>query len=98
MSWIADGRTITFTCDSCPEGLESTESVNAEYYAKPSESDFAAAWRIVQRPGGWRSFKRTGHSWTYHCAKCAPQAESEHAEHNRNEAERERIKARNESR
>jgi hypothetical protein len=50
------------------------------------------------RASGWVSFKRVGRDWSYHCRQCAAQAERDHQEHARNEAERERIKARNESR
>jgi hypothetical protein len=51
-------------------------------------------WRYM-RGVGWRSFKRTGRNWSYHCVKCGPEAEIAHREHQRHEAERDRIRARN---
>lgn len=108
MSWekSEDGLSVTFYCDSpaCDRNtscnIDSSRHANAHLTVTPppqTASDFAFCWFHVKRLG-WVSFKRAGQSWTYHCKECAEQAERDHAQHQLNEAERERIIKRNESR
>ena len=83
MSWDQSGDAIQFSC-------ETGECMNS-FTARVT---FAEAWASAKQ-NGWVSFKRSGRNWTYHCPACADQAERDHEAHKRNEAERERIKARN---
>jgi hypothetical protein len=106
MSWDKSDDCITFYCDSaeCDRNtsvtISSARTCNGHLTVTPpppTASDFAFCWFHAKRHG-WVSFKRNGQPWTYHCKECAAQAEHDHQEHQRNEAERERIKARNASR
>ena len=83
MAWTDNGGTVVFECDGC-EAVETFDNAT-----------FLGSWPIMQEKFGWRSLKRIGHPWTFHCAKCGPQAEVEHREHKRREAERDRLKTRN---
>lgn len=95
MAWEQIDSTVTFYCDSCEAEREcKVETVRATAQPEPATSDFIMCWRYMQSIG-WRSFKRTGRAWTYHCVACGPQAEMEHREHSRQENAREQIKARN---
>lgn len=84
MPWNKNEEATVFECDDC----------DAKEPAASSVTDFAVCWRVMQGIG-WRSFKRIGQPWTFHCPKCGPQAEVEHREHKRREAERDRLKHRN---
>lgn len=55
---------------------------------------FPEGWRQAQE-AKWVSFKRTGQPWRYFCPGCAEKAAADHAEWNKAERERERIKERN---
>lgn len=84
MSWqVTDDEGLAFFCDSgeCDARVGFRE-------------DFAPSWARAKEIG-WLTLKRTGRDWTHHCPLCAPQAERDHEAHKRNEAERERLKARN---
>ncbi len=100
MSWLHSETEITFICDSCPDDkIEGTTlfvniALERARVAKPPMSDLGPCWEYA-RGLGWVSFKRTGRDWTYHCPTCAEKAAAEHAEWNRQERERERIKERN---
>jgi predicted RNA-binding Zn-ribbon protein involved in translation (DUF1610 family) len=93
MPWTANEAGVVFECDSC--GL-STEVNTAKVSQTRSKLDtnFTICWRYLQS-GGWRSFKRTGRPWSYHCPGCGAEAEKDHADWFRHEGERERIKAYN---
>lgn len=97
MAWVRECDTIKFACDTCPSTLDVDANVSRLNTTDPYATTFKVCWDGA-RASGWVSFKRVGFPWTYHCPKCASEAEREHAEHYRNEVERERIKARNESR
>jgi len=98
MSWDQpDVNRIVFYCDTLECQHEHHFSPGSERNLKKvpeHASDFTACWTAAQVLG-WRSFKRTGGKWTYHCPECAEAAESAHTEWNRQERERERIKERN---
>src|SRR5579864_4005614 len=90
-----DRSTIVMECDTCGDVTEcDVETVREGEAHAPADSDFIACWRYLQGLG-WKSFKRTGKSWTYHCPKCADAAEQAQTEYRRDERERERAKARN---
>jgi hypothetical protein len=85
MSWEkAENDFFHFFCDT--PGCKVTTRLMAV--------DFVGAWAGAQELG-WRSFKRRGRPWDYFCEECALDAETAHREYNRQEQERERIKARN---
>lgn len=93
MAWEKTNANVTFYCDT-PD-CDSYEIVSSRVlFGSPNNSTFAACWQRVQSIG-WRSFKRGGRPWTYHCSACALSAAESHREYNRREQERERIKAQN---
>lgn len=96
MGWDKTSDTaFSFECDSCADVVAlNTEEMASE--PKPGQSNFGRCWGHLKGIG-WRSFKRNGRDWTYHCVKCGPEAEMQHLEHRRQESERDRIKARNEA-
>lgn len=97
MAWVksSDDKTVGFTCDTCAKPVNcNVETVRATAQPEPETSDFIMCWRYLQAVG-WRSFKRTGYDWSYHCVRCSPAAEAEHREYRRLENERDRIRARN---
>lgn len=102
MAWekSSDGAVIVFYCDTCDGAVECEIKPIRERADRFQEtdkvSDFAICWKHIQVLG-WKSFKRTGHSWTYHCPTCVPAAEEAHTHHRVDEAERDRIKAKNAS-
>jgi hypothetical protein len=84
MTWKKDDEfSITFSCDTCPE------------QHRVAGGNFIEASAAVSA-SGWISLKRQGFAWTNHCARCSAQAERDHEEHKRQEAARDRLKARNE--
>jgi len=87
MSWEKDAENsrFLFMCDSLEE---CASSVNIP------AADFGAAWKVVKEQE-WVSLKRTGQPWRYFCPTCAKKAAEDHAEWNRQERERERLKERN---
>ena len=91
---------VMFTCDSpdCNDGKGRNVSLSPEAFRNADTpahvTNFAVCWTHIQTKG-WRSFKRGGRPWEYFCPACAPAAEAAQREYNRQEAERERIKARN---
>lgn len=95
MSWEKTDANVTFYCDS-PE-CDATQILNIaatrEEYPNDALPDFVVCWRRAQLKFGWRSFKYR--NWEYFCSKCGPAAEVAHVEHQRQEEERERIKAYN---
>lgn len=89
--------TITFDCDSeaCLESFNvNIADARAGTSRREPFPDLLPCWDIALDIG-WVSFKRTGHDWTYHCPKCAEKAAADHAEWNKSERERERVKERN---
>jgi len=91
MSWSQEDRVITFYCDTGDE----SESINVDAHrtwVNAGQSDYMVAEAQLTN---WIALKRAGQPWTHHCPKCAEQAEREHEIHKRNEADRERLKARN---
>ena len=86
MVWNKDeaNSRFIFECDTA----ECQSSINVP------AADFGAAWKAVKERL-WVSFKRTGRPWDYYCPKCAENAAADHAEWNRQERERERLKERN---
>lgn len=98
MAWDKpDDKTVTFECDDCTEVVDcDIETIRATGQPTPNDSDFIVCWRYLVGIG-WRSFKRTGRNWSYHCVKCGPAAEASHNAHRRQESERDRIKARHEA-
>jgi hypothetical protein len=94
MTWEKTETDVAFYCDSIECGAVSMYNINKTRndHPNPGISDFAACWGRASF-NGWRSFKYR--NWEYFCPKCAPAAEVTHQEHQRQEAERERIKARN---
>lgn len=95
MAWDKrDEHCFTFECDSC--GADVIELKADTITPKPGQSNFGRCWSHLQGLG-WRSFKRAGRDWTYHCPKCGPEAEMQFREYRRQESERDRTKARNES-
>lgn len=97
MAWDKSETSVVFYCDSPSCDVTDTFNIaqTRETSAAPDKgSDFAQCWQRAQGVG-WRSFKRGGRPWEYFCPKCGPDAEIAHREYNRQEQERERIKARN---
>lgn len=95
MPWHNTTEIVTFECDTCDTVVDcDIKTVRATAQPTEHDTDFAVCWRYM-RGLGWRSLKRTGRDWSYHCAPCGSQAESEHQEHCRHEAERDRIRMRN---
>jgi hypothetical protein len=99
MAWekSSDGLVIAFDCDTCDVSIEcdvKTVRAGGHTVTDDKSSDFAVCLNHVKGIG-WKSFKRTGHPWTYHCPACVPAAEDAHTQHRSAEAERDRIKARN---
>lgn len=96
MAWDkTDDETLSFECDSCAEVVDlNVDRIREMAFPEPKTPDFCMCWRYLQGIG-WRSFKRIGRDWTYHCAKCGPEAETAHNEWRRQENERERIRSRN---
>lgn len=97
MGWEKDGatKTVTFFCEGVERGSECLRnSVYTVVSIPPNASVFAACWQQAEA-AGWRSFKKRGRDWEYFCKECAADAETAYHEHNRQEQERERIKARN---
>ena len=97
MSWDMDTASgvITFYCDTCQEShVVNIADARAGSSRREPYPDLLPCWDYAGGLG-WVSFKRTGHDWTYHCPKCAAQAAADHAEWNRQERERERVKERN---
>lgn len=96
MSWEKDAVGITFHCDTCEEFFLNVNIADARAGSSRREPypDLLPCWEYA-RGLGWVSFKRTGRDWTYHCPTCAEKAAAEHAEWNRQERERERVKERN---
>lgn len=89
--------TITFECDSieCTEAVDCDVKVIRESSGPaPHASDFSVCWRHLQN-SGWRSFRRIGKPWTYHCPTCGPEAEKTHHEHQQSDSARDEIRARN---
>ncbi len=86
MSWEKDETGITFYCD--------TPDCNSVLTVPPG-TDFISCWKDANARIGWVSFKRAGRPWDYFCPRCAADAATAHREYNRQEQERERIKARN---
>lgn len=88
MGWERDDAdaSVTFFCDSldCKSVL-----------IYPSGTSFVECWNDASTHMNWRSFKRMNRPWEYFCAGCAADAETAYHEHNKQEQERERIKARN---
>lgn len=95
MGWKDDSVNVVFECDTC-DAVETVEVAKARFGSTAPEgtSNFILCWSFMQGIG-WRSLKRIGHPWTFHCIKCGPQAEVDHREHKRREAERDRLKVRN---
>lgn len=98
MAWDnPGGGVITFECDSCTAVEEcDTEKVKLGVAGPLHKlvTDFTMCWSYLEGLG-WKSFKRTGHPWSYHCLKCSEEAERQHREWLRHDHERERAKARN---
>jgi hypothetical protein len=95
MPWNKADETITFECDTCDVVVDcDIKTVRATAQPSDYETDFAVCFRYM-RGIGWRSFKRSGRAWSYHCTACGPQAEVEHNDHRRLEDERDRIRSRN---
>ena len=91
MSWSQENHTITFYCDTCDKSTE-IDTVAHRTHLNLSMSDYVVAEsRVPDR----LALKRANHDWTHYCAGCADQAEREHEDYQRQEAIRERIKARN---
>jgi hypothetical protein len=85
VSWYRpDECSLIFACDTCP----------AEYKVLGLSLSFVGASDHM-RSIGWITLKRVGRDWTHHCPECASQAQHDHEDHKRAEAERERIKQRN---
>lgn len=92
MPWNKTDTSLIFECDDCDASVEH----KLADLTLPGASEFANAWGMMENlREPWRSFKRIGQPWTFHCAKCGPQAEVEHREHKRREVERDRLKHRN---
>lgn len=98
MAWELNpaNGTIVFECDSSGEvaTCEMAKIRGTCNGVSPHDTDFGLCWRYLKGLG-WVSFKRTGKPWTYHCPKCAVDAEREHHEWTHNDHERERLKKRN---
>lgn len=96
MAWDKpDNSTIVFECDTCPQTVTCTVDVVRRTAPEIAiVSDFGACWRYAQGLG-WRSFKRAGKDWTYHCLSCGSAAEVAHRDHKRQELERDRLKDHN---
>lgn len=96
MPWHKSDEAVTFECDTCDLIVDCDTKTVRDTAEQPNaqDSDFAICWRYMQGIG-WRSFKREGRLWAYHCPTCGPQAEVEHGDHRRLEDERERIRSRN---
>jgi hypothetical protein len=95
MSWDKDDTgLVTFTCDSGCGTVAQIDGRILMACSKGPATEFTLAWKDAEH-AGWRSFKRTGGPWTYHCAGCVPAATRAHNEHLEREQERERIRARN---
>ncbi len=96
MAWdkSSDGAVIQFECDGCEQNVACDVAAFRRATPDSKVSDFAMCFAHVQGQG-WKSFKRTGRPWTYHCATCVPEAEAAHAQYRTDEAARDRIKARN---
>ena len=90
MSWNKTETHVIFACDAIDCEIHTAVPI----IPVEKQSDFGGCFKRVQELG-WVSFKRTGREWTYHCPKCAEQAAADHAEWNKAERERERIKERN---
>ncbi len=93
MAWDRVDNTITFECDDCGS-VRVSDISQARLGSTTANSDFITCWQYVQGTG-WRTFKRVGHDWTFHCVACGPAAEVAHREHKRMEAQRDRLKVRN---
>ncbi len=97
MPWIKlTESTLTFECDTCDEAIEcDVATVRRTSVEQPTEwSDFSLCWRYLQGLG-WRSFKRVGQEWTFHCVACGDAAEAAHIQHRTDEQARDQFKARN---
>ena len=97
MSWDMDTASgvITFYCDTCQEShVVNIANARASTTRREPFPNLLPCWDIAHARG-WVSFKRIGYAWTYHCPACADQAAADHAEWNKQEQERERIKERN---
>lgn len=86
---------IFFECDDCETRVDCDVPTVRSTSTRPAgTSDYLVCWEYMQGIG-WRTFKRIGHPWTFHCPKCGPTAEVAHREHKRMEAQRDRLKIRN---
>lgn len=98
MAWEANEAegVIVFECESCDrvDRVNVQETRDTAEKPEPNTTDFIMCWRR-QMGVGWRSFKRTGRNWSYHCPACGAQAEQDHRDFQSQERERERLKARN---
>lgn len=98
MAWNAANGAVNFDCDDCGAvqscNVEQVRLGVATCAGNGDPSDFVVCWEYM-RGIGWRSFKRIGHPWTFHCVSCGPTAEVAHREHQRMEANRERLKHKN---
>ena len=97
MSWDMDTASgvITFYCDTCQEShVVNIANARASTTRREPFPNLLPCWDIAHARG-WVSFKRIGYAWTYHCPACADQAAADHAEWNKQERERERVKERN---
>ena len=95
MPWHSSDGLVIFECDSCDVVVDcDVATIRSTAHPTAHDTDFSLCYRYMQGIG-WRSFKRTGRPWSYHCPTCSPQAESEHRDHQRLENERDRIKTRN---
>lgn len=104
MPWDKNGDAIVFECDDCekvePCNIQSVWATstapipNGLRHSAAAPTDFAVCWQYMQGIG-WRTFKRIGHPWTMHCVTCGPAAEVAHNEHQRMEAQRDRLKHKN---
>lgn len=85
---------IVFECDDCEAKVECDVPTIRRTASAQNDSDFIMCWRYMQGIG-WRTFKRIGHPWTFHCPACGPTAEMAHREHKRQEIRRDQLRHKN---